>query len=147
MIKIAISMLLFFNIDAYEVPKVKINTDKRPEIVLFKAESVSVDKKLSYDLQWDTKYATNVMLTYFGKVDKSGTVTITEDEYKRGAITLTVSSDKSSFSDSQTINKNLKADAEAPILYIKEQEEAKVQYYNSMPSNRLAPRRYRRLRQ
>ncbi len=136
--------IYFISLNAYELPEIKLHKDKRPEIVLFSAKSILVEDKLSYIIEWKTINATDVMITYIGKIDLSGTITITEEEYKRGAITLTASSRTSSFSDSKTINKFVKKDAQAPIIIREEREPATQHYYNSRPYRRVAPRGYRR---
>jgi len=128
-------------LDAYELPKVGIN-DNRPEVVVFKAESVVVKDKALYELKWKTINATDVQLTFIGKVKTSGSITITKDEYNRGPITLTASSRESSFSDSKTLN--MKKSNEPPFIMIKSQNQ-KVQssYYNTMPYPRRTNRAYR----
>ncbi|MDQ7061454.1 MAG: hypothetical protein Q9M43_10125 [Sulfurimonas sp.] len=120
--KLILLFLLFLKLSAYELPTIELSDDKRPEIVLFSAQSVKVKEKLSYVITWKTINATDVQITYIGKVKKSGSFTITEDEYKRGAITLTASSRDNSHSDSKTINKYVEADRVAPILNIQTQE-------------------------
>lgn len=110
------------NLSAYDLPEVNINTKQKPEIILFSAESVLVKEKLSYKITWKTINATDVQITYIGKMDLSGSITVTEDEYNRGPITLTASSRDSSFSDSQTINTNRNSDAPVTV-FVKEEED------------------------
>ena len=67
---------------------------------------------------------------------------ITEDEYNRGAITLTASSLKSSYSDSKTINKQKNSE---PVVIFKNTAEETQHYYQTLPSyNRGLRRPYRR---
>jgi len=104
------------NLNAYEVPKINVDKDKKPEIVLFSSQSIIVKDKPSYKIIWKTINATDVQITFLGKVDLSGNITVTEDEYNRGPITLTASSKNSSFSDSKTINKQKNSDAPQTIF-------------------------------
>ena len=127
---IIISFISFLYLGAYEVPKVEIAKDDRPEIALFNAKSVIIDNKKSYKVEWKTINATMVQLSYIGKVNLSGSITITEEEYNRGAITLTASSQKSSHSDSKTINKQKSSE---PVVILKDKEE-KTQYYHVVPT-------------
>ncbi len=143
--KLLIILIYTISTYAYELPKVEINSDNRPEIVLFNATGVVVKGKSSYEIKWKTINATDVLLTYIGKVKLSGTVTVTEDEYNRGPITITASSKGSSHSDTQTINMNQKSE-DAPVVIFKEKE-SKVQTYqnyNTMPFRRRYDRPYRR---
>lgn len=116
---------------AYELPKVELSKSNKPEIVLFSAESVLVKEKKSYVVKWKTINADIVMITFLGKVDVSGSVTVTEDEYNRGPITLTASSSKSSVVDNQTINKQKSVDT--PVVIFKESTDEDSSYYNTMP--------------
>jgi len=126
---------------AYELPQVKVQKEKRPIITLFKAQSIVVDNVKKYKLIWKTQNTTHVQLTFFGNVKPSGELIITEKEYQKGPITLTATSTNSSATDSQTINKFIKADKEAPLMIRKESD--KAAYFYSTP---LMPRRvpYRR---
>ncbi len=45
--------------------------DDRPEIVVFKSDSVLVGEKLSYTITWKTINATDVNITFFAKVETS----------------------------------------------------------------------------
>ncbi len=100
---------------AFELPKVELVDDKRPEIVVFKSDSILVGEKLSYLITWKTINATDVNITFFGKVESSGSVTVTEDEYNQGKITLIASSKKSKHIDKKIIN-NYKKGKAMPVL-------------------------------
>ena len=106
---------------AYELPKVNITKDAKPEIVLFTAKSVFENETKSYVITWKTINATHVQATYLGMIDLSGSVTITEAEYNRGAITLTASSIHNSYSDSKTINENSNM-VVSPVPYTNEKK-------------------------
>jgi len=118
-------------LNAYEVPSVDMPVQNKPEIVIFDATSKLVKNKLSYEVRWKTINATDVKITFFGKVDSSGSITITEDEYNRGPITLTASSKKSSYVDSITINEGIDKSKVTPI--IRDDSEETQRYYNTMP--------------
>jgi len=140
--KIIMIFISFLCLKAYEVPKIEIAKNDRPEIVLFTAKSVVIDNKKSYEINWKTVNASIVQITYMGKVDLSGSMTVTEDEYNRGAITLTASSSKSSYSDSKTINKQKSSE---PVVIIKNTEKETQQYYHTLPTyNRGLRKPYRR---
>ncbi len=135
--------ILTIYLNAYELPKIEINKDNRPEIVIFNATSILVKEKLSYKIEWKTINSTDVILTYIGKVKLSGSITITKGEYNRGPITLTASSRDSSFSDTETIN--MKKSDEPQVIFLKSKE-PKVQsyHYNTMPYPTRRHRPYRR---
>ena len=116
---------------AYELPKVELSKTNKPEIVLFSAESLLVEGKKSYKIKWKTINADSVMITFLGKVDVSGSVIVTENEYNRGAITLTASSNTTSVVDNQTINKQ--KDVETPVVIFKDSSDEDREYYNTMP--------------
>jgi len=142
--KILFTFLLFlFSLEsyAYELPKVKVQKKNQPTITLFKAQSIVVDNVKKYKLIWKTQNTTHVQLTFFGNVKPSGELIITEQEYQKGPITLTATSINSSATDSQTINKFIKADKEAPLIIRKESD--KSAYFYTTP---VMPRRvpYRR---
>lgn len=132
--KLILLLLSSYSLMAYELPKVDLSKSNKPEIVLFSAQSVLVEEKLSYVIKWKTINADSVIITFLGKVDVSGSVTVTEDEYNRGAITLTASSDKSSVVDNQTINKQ--KDVDTPVVIFKDAPEEDRAYYNTMPYRR-----------
>lgn len=54
---------------------------------------------MSYELKWKTINATDVNITFIGRVDLSGTLIITDEEYNYGSITLRASSSKSEYVD------------------------------------------------
>ncbi len=142
--KIIFTLLLFlFCVEsyAYELPKIKISKKNQPTIVFFKAQSIVVDNVKKYKLIWKTQNTTHVQLTFFGNVQLSGEIIITEQEYEKGPITLTATSINSSATDSQTINKFIKANREAPLIIRKESD--RDAYFYSTP---VMPRRvpYRR---
>jgi len=149
-ITIIISIVLYtLSLSAYEPPKINLANDGKPKIVLFTSENILVNKELSYKISWKTINATHVQISYLGNVDLSGSVTVTEDEYKKGPITLTAISTKNSFTDSKTINKSLQAEREAPIIIREEKSNhntgAPLPYYNNYNRGYRAPlRRIRR---
>ncbi len=136
-------LLLLFSLEsyAYELPKMKMPKKNQPSIILFNAKSIVVDNVKKYKLIWETQNATHVQLTYFGNVKPSGELIITEQEYQKGPITLTATSINSSATDSQTINKFIKADKEAPIIIRKESDKS-AYFYTTPVIPRRAP--YRR---
>ena len=69
----------------------------------FYADSTHENEQLMYLLQWKTTYAKEVSITFIGKVDNSGSLLLTEKEYKYGPITLTAT-DENNQSISKTIN-------------------------------------------
>jgi len=142
MLKLFFILFSSLYLNAYELPIVDISTDKKPEIVVFKADSILVEEKLSYTLTWKTIYATDVNITFFGKVNTSGSITITEDEYTRGAITLTASSKKSDHVDKRELN-NYKKGKAMPVF----QDDTPVDdgyYGNTLPRQRMYQRALRR---
>ena len=124
--KILIVICIFLSINSlnsYETPKITIDKNNKPEITTFSAQSVIVNNKPSYKVSWKTINATDVQITFIGKVDLSGSMTITDDEYNRGPITLTASSRDSSFSDSKTINKHKNSDAPQTVFVEREEKD------------------------
>ncbi|MBL0708659.1 MAG: hypothetical protein JJW00_06400 [Sulfurimonas sp.] len=109
---ISMSLFLF----AYELPKLNLPTDKQPEIVIFDTQSLIVENKPSYKIRWKTIDATDINITFIGKVKPSGSMIITEDEYNRGPITLKASSASSSHIDIKTINKNVSSKVITPVF-------------------------------
>jgi len=138
-------LLFFFSslyLIAYELPKVNVITDNRPEIVVFKATSLLVGEKLSYTLTWKTINATDVNITFFGKVETSGSILITEDEYNHGAITLSASNKKNRYIDVKKLN-NYKKGKAMPVF----QDDTPVDdgyYGNTLPQRRIYQRALRR---
>ena len=135
---IAFALFNLNYLNAYEIPKIDVGQKKKPTIALFISQSILVKEKLSYKIKWKTINATDVRITYFGKVDLSGSITVTEDEYNRGPITLSASSRNSSFSDSKTINKHKKLDS-PPVVFIKQKDE----YEDTFSTPMFYPRRVR----
>ena len=145
-VKILLSLLLALYAYAYELPSVKIANTDEPKIILFNAKSVLVDEKLSYLLTWKTNNATKVTLTYIGDVAVDGNITITQEEYNNGAITLSASSKTSKHIDKHTINK-VNTDLPAPIKFDKPQERqthirSSQRYYRPHPYRTLPRRAY-----
>jgi hypothetical protein len=116
MIKTVLMLFCSLYLTAYEIPEFTPLVEGKPEIVIFDTQSVVVNKKPSYKIRWKTINATDVNITFIGKVALSGSLTITEDEYNRGAITLTASSKTTTFIDRKTINKNAKSKVITPVL-------------------------------
>lgn len=79
---------------------------------------------------------------FFGKVDLSGSVIVTEDEYNKGPITLNASSKDSSFVDTVIINKDVNSSKTTP--YIRKGEEDESYYTTPMPYRRGIRRPLRR---
>ena len=148
--KLYILLFLCLSIlNAYELPTVNLESSN-PEIVLFDATSSVTNNRVTYILKWKTINTTDVMLTFIGRVETSGTLEITEDEYNRGPITITAMNKNTSITDSKTLNKFKKSD-EAPVIFRKGEEDEALyrspayQNYRTMPyRGRLAPygRRY-----
>ena len=131
--KIVFLLLPFTFLYAYELPKVDLGSSKAPKIVLFNATSVIVENKPSYILKWKTINATNVKITYIGKVKTSGEMTITDQEYNKSPITLKAFSKDNSQVDTVTIN-NIKTDLPPPIKFAKPKKEEGFQPYYQSPS-------------
>ncbi|MDF1883613.1 hypothetical protein JHD49_06650 [Sulfurimonas sp. SAG-AH-194-C21] len=137
MLNFFLIIIASFSLYAYELPSLKLENSSNPEIVFFTQESVLVKEKLSYILKWKTLNTTEVKLTYIGSVSLSGELTITEDEYNMGAITLSASNNTSSKIDKVTINQ-VNKDLPPPPVFDKPEESQ--DYYNSTPY-RNYPRR------
>jgi len=117
--KFFILLFSFFyalSLSAYEPPKINLSQGEKPKIIMFTSENILVGKELSYKISWKTMNATHVQISYLGNVELSGSVTVTEAEYKKGAITLTATSTKNNFTDSKTINKSLQEERDAPTI-------------------------------
>lgn len=132
--KVILFLCMYLSVYAYELPTFDLENTNKAEIVLFSAESVLVDEKLSYIVRWKSINATNVKVTYFGEIALSGEATITSEEYEQGPITLVAYNTNNDTSDKKTINKYVEADRKAPILNIKVQDQ---EYYGED-----IPRRY-----
>ena len=143
-------LLLFLylsNVIAYDLPEVNLtNNTQKPEVILFSAESIVKDKQALYRLKWKTINATDVIMTYIGKVKTSGTIDITKDEYNRGAITLTATKQGSSVSDSKTINKQNGVPQEPPVIFQRRENKGTMEAYRGLPYGRHLPYRYPRRR-
>ncbi len=127
--KIILLLISSLYLYAYELPQLKLPTDNKPEIIIFEAQSIIVKDKPSYRIRWETINATDVKVTFFGKVKLSGSVVITADEYNRGPITLVATSTNSSFVDKQILNKGAKQNVSTPMR----QRQDDDYYNNSMP--------------
>ncbi len=142
---VLIFILCLLPLSALELPTIDVEDSVKPHIVIFKATNILVDEKSSYEIKWKTTHATDVQLTYIGKVKISGSIIITEDEYNRGPITLTASSRDSDFSDSKTINMGGKSEGGDVVIFTKESPSTRTyQNYNTRPYPRRYYRPYRR---
>ena len=126
---------------AYELPEFTPPTENKPEIVIFEAQSVVVGEEQSYKIRWKTINATDVNITFIGKVDLHGSITVTEDEYNRGSITLMASSKTSAHVDKKTINKNSKSKVITPVFQDKESDSFDDRTYIPRSFPRAIPRR------
>ena len=135
--KLLLVFITALHVSAYELPKIQSVESNNPEIILFDALSIKVNDKLSYTIRWDTINATDVNITYFGKVQKSGEITVTEDEYNRGPITLNALNVKSSKSVTKTINNQRGGNSVS--TFIKEESVEDDYYYPSTMPYRRRP--------
>lgn len=140
---IAIVIHSTWHLAAYELPKIDLSSDDNPKILTFTATNIMVEEKPSYLLKWKTLNATDVSITFIGKVALSGDLSITEEEYNRGAITLRASSKTSSHIDTKTINDNKNALTD-PSMVFTERSDDEQYYYNTMPYRRGMRNPYRR---
>ena len=129
---------------AYKLPDITVEKDDgKPEIVLFTAKSVLVNEKLSYILKYKTKNATKVTMTYLGDIKPNGEITLTKEEFHKGAITLSAYSDKSDYVDKLTLNGNEEVfDESNPVP--KNISTDTPAFYDSIPRTYRPP--YRRIR-
>jgi len=127
-----IHLMMFFPLflSAFELPAIDLEENDKPYIVKFNVENIIKDNRSYHVISWETENATDVQLSFIGKADLSGSITITDSEYKRGPITLTASSDTSSFSDSASLNENSNAEKRAPVII---KDESKQQHYETTP--------------
>ncbi len=139
--KIVIMLFCSLYLVAYELPEFNSPTGNKPEIVIFEAQSVMVGEKQSYQIIWKTINATDVNITFIGKVELSGSLTVTEGEYNRGPITLIASSKISSHIDKETINKNAKSKVITPVFRDKESDAFDDRTYNPRRIHRPIRRR------
>ena len=131
MYKFFFLLLFSLSLNAYDLPQLELQKTGKPEIIFFNAESILVGEKLSYKLKWQTVNATDVNMTFFGKVALCGSVIITENEYNHGEIVLNAFSKGEDYTDTFVINIQ-NGDLPSPIKFQKPKE--KVQhYYNTMP--------------
>jgi len=141
-------------LNAYELPTIDVSDTPSPEIIIFEAQSTVVDKIPSYIIKWKTVNATDVNITFIGKVDLSGSFTITESEYNHGPITLMASSKKSKYVDSRIINNQTSEESRpSPIRHDLEgrndafdRSRRLDMLNNGMPYNRMNRMPYRRRR-
>jgi len=124
-----LSILFISTLHSMDLPTFS-EPDKKIKILSFYADTEQKEGVLSYIVQWKTVNATTVSITFIGKVDNSGSLIITEDEYNYGPITLTAT-DEHNVSVTKTIG-NEKAGS--PIM-------------NSSPKNShyRTPTPYRRI--
>ncbi len=127
-------------LSAYELPKIESLENNQPKITMFEAVSVLIDEKLSYIIKWSSVNATDANITFFDKVPLSGNVTITEDEYNRGTISLHVSNSLSAKSARKTINDQKEGSNISPEML--RDETKNNHYYNTVPRMRAPYRRY-----
>jgi len=132
MYKFILIFIVSISLNAYELPKLELPKKGKVKIVFFTAESILVGEQLSYKIKWQTINASDVNITFFGKVALNGSVTITEDEYNRGEIVLNAWNNTSEFVDSFVINAQ-NEEVPAPMVFDKKEETTTQQYYNSMP--------------
>ncbi len=137
-------MILIYSyaLQAFELPSVSTGSTSKAEIVFFNADSVLVDEKLSYVLRWKTANAKDVKLTFIGKVENNGEITITQEEFNQGAITLSASSFKSDYVDKVVINQNEEVFDEANPVPANTTNET-PQFYDTIPRHYYG-RPYRR---
>ncbi|EHP28532.1 hypothetical protein SMGD1_0005 [Sulfurimonas gotlandica GD1] len=130
LIRLVFLALFSLSLSAYELPKFEMPKGNNPEIVVFDSVSVVKDDKQLYKIKWKTINATDVNITFIGKVDLEGSITVTEGEYNRGPITLMASSKDKSYIDKATINKDVNSSKTTPFI---RQDEENESYYNTMP--------------
>ncbi len=139
MLKIVFILLSIISLNAYELPTLELKPKGKLEIVLFNAKSVLVEEKLSYLVKWKTVNATDVNITYIGKVELAGEIVVTEDEYNRGPITLIASNRVSKDIVKAIINKKVEG-LEDPMIFKNEiSDEEGEYYYNTRPRMRSRP--------
>ncbi len=129
--KILIFTLCLLPLRAFELPTIEIVTENKPKIVIFDAQSKVVKDKSFYEVRWKTINATDVNITFLGKVDLSGSLTVTKAEYNRGPITSTASSKNNPHIDKVTINSEVDKSKTTPMIH--DDSEDTQSYYNTMP--------------
>lgn len=114
--KILYLFTLVLSLNAYELPTLELPKKNSPAILMFDADSVIKDNEKFYLIKWKTKNATDVNMTLFGKVDLQGSITVTEEEYNKGPVTLSASNKDSSYVDKVTINKYVNGEKPTPLM-------------------------------
>lgn len=91
MFRILFALLFTLSLNAYTIPTFELLKSNEAEILIFKARTVLVKNTFSYIIEWKSVNATDVNLSLVGEVEASGEIVISEEEYYRDNITLTVS--------------------------------------------------------
>ena len=131
MTKLLLLVFSLFTLYAFELPTVEIKPTTKPEIIIFKVESIIVNNHPSYKLLWKTKNATKVQINKTKDLKPSGSVVITQGEYNRGEITLKASNKNSEHIATQTINSNASQNKSTPMIQENEQDNfSQQQFYN-----------------
>jgi len=91
MYKLLLLFVLVLSVKAYELPELKLIEKNKAEILIFKARSVLVKNTFSYIVEWKTINARDINLSLIGKVAPSGKIVISEEEYYKDNITLSIS--------------------------------------------------------
>ena len=91
MLRILFALLFTLSLNSYNVPTFEVSKSDEAEILIFKARSILVKNNFSYIIEWKSINATDVNLSLVGAVKASGEIVISEEEYYRDNITLTVS--------------------------------------------------------
>jgi len=90
--KVIIFVLLFsLSLNAYNIPQLELVETNKAEILIFKARSILVKNTFSYIIEWKTVNTTDINLSLIGKVTSSGEIVISEEEYYKNNITLSIS--------------------------------------------------------
>jgi len=131
----SVAFLFFFTFHAgaFELPQINLASGNKPEITLFRAEDVLVQGQPSYELRWETLNATDVNITFFGKVEPSGTLIITDAEYYRGPITLTAWSTESDAIAKATLNEQNSTLGASALLRHDLSDQNKEEFYPMRP--------------
>jgi hypothetical protein len=128
---------LSLSIWALDLPSLELEFSQKLEIIYFDAEATVVQGKDSYILKWKTANAKEVLMTFFGKVEKSDSIVITKEEYEMGQITLTAISEDSNV-ENVTINQKGLQGAPAAII-----NQPQKRNYQPMPMRTYPRRIYR----
>lgn len=140
---IGLLLILVTPILAYELPQINLSDNNKTEIIFFTSKSIVKNDQAFYEVSWETVNATDVMITFFGKVKPTGKVVVTKDEYNRGPITLTASNKDGSSVANKTINSQ--KNSADPIVIFKENENDERYYNNTMPYRNYGRRLPRRM--